>query len=106
MFRSFELTEQKYVYNAPWSIFGMCWSSKRCNPNRFLIGSFQEDYKNKVYLTNSFIAIIVTAQVRIVEYFPESKSFHSTADLEHPYPATKVMFIPDHNPTTPDLVGI
>jgi len=69
-------------------VFALALSARKDNPNRFLIGSFLEDFKNKI---------------RVVEYFPDSKAFHSTNEFEHPYPPTRLMFVPDVSGTHPDL---
>lgn len=35
-------------YSAPWSVFSMDWSSKADRPFRIAVGSFIEEYRNKV----------------------------------------------------------
>ena len=37
-----------YKYMAPWTVFGMNWSVRQDKRFRLAIGSFIEDYKNKV----------------------------------------------------------
>jgi hypothetical protein len=37
-----------YTYEAPWPIYGMNWSSRLDKPYRLAMGSFLEDYTNRV----------------------------------------------------------
>jgi|EP01047_Picozoa_sp_COSAG01_P085216 WD repeat-containing protein 68 len=37
-----------YTYEAPWLIYGMNWSNRRGVPFRLALGSFIEEYNNKV----------------------------------------------------------
>jgi WD repeat-containing protein 68 len=39
-----------YSYKAPWQIYGMNWSQVRGKPFRLALGSFIEQYTNKVCL--------------------------------------------------------
>ena len=47
-----DLTKRKeiYRYTAPWVVYGMNWSFKPDKRFRLAIGSFIEDYCNKVYI--------------------------------------------------------
>lgn len=36
-----------YTYNAPWPVYGLGWSLKP-NAFRFAVGSYVEEYRNKV----------------------------------------------------------
>lgn len=38
-----------YKYEAPWPVYGLGFSRTRSKPFRLAIGSFIEEYKNKVY---------------------------------------------------------
>ena len=40
-----------YKYLAPWTVYGMNWSVRSDKQFRLAIGSFIEDYKNKVSLS-------------------------------------------------------
>jgi WD repeat-containing protein 68 len=39
---------EMYSYKAPWPIYGLGWSQKKEKPFRLAIGSFIEEYTNKV----------------------------------------------------------
>ena len=41
---------QIYTYTAPWLIYGMNWSHRKDKPFRLALGSFIEEYNNKVCL--------------------------------------------------------
>jgi len=43
--------------------------------------------------------------VEIVELNTDTGSFVSTASFDHPYPTTKIQWIPDTTGTHSDLVG-
>lgn len=81
-----------YTYEAPWLLYGMGWSVRRSPKSDFRLacGSFLEEYSNKV---------------EIVELDTDTGSFVSTASFDHPYPTTKIQWIPDPNGTHTDLVG-
>lgn len=57
---------------------------------RLALGSFREEYTNKVY---------------IVQLNPKSGEFEKKAEFDHPYPPTKIMWIPDKSTQRPDLIA-
>mmetsp|Transcript_107022 Transcript_107022/g.149212 ORF Transcript_107022/g.149212 Transcript_107022/m.149212 type:complete len:347 (+) Transcript_107022:84-1124(+) len=69
-----------YKYTAPWPIYGMNWSQKKSKPMRLAIGSFVEEYTNKV---------------KVIELDQEKGAFKQVAQVDHPYPTTKIMWLPD-----------
>eukprot|EP00038_Savillea_parva_P008132 m.174951 g.174951 ORF g.174951 m.174951 type:complete len:353 (-) comp13902_c0_seq1:181-1239(-) len=69
-----------YAYKAPWPIYGMNWSQKKSKPMRLAIGSFVEEYTNKI---------------RVIELDQEKGQFSQSAQVDHPYPTTKIMWLPD-----------
>lgn len=79
-----------YTYETPWMIYAMAWSNRRDKKFRLALGSFMEEYNNKV---------------EIVSLNDEKNAFEKTASFDHPYPATKVMFNPDTATTSPDLIA-
>lgn len=86
-----EKKKEIYTYEAPWLVYGMNWSVRRGGPEfRLAIGSFLEEYSN---------------QVEIVELNTDTGSFVSTGSFDHPYPTTKIQWIPDANGSHPDLLG-
>eukprot|EP01098_Paradermamoeba_levis_P003769 TRINITY_DN1673_c0_g3_i1.p1 TRINITY_DN1673_c0_g3~~TRINITY_DN1673_c0_g3_i1.p1 ORF type:complete len:373 (-),score=103.21 TRINITY_DN1673_c0_g3_i1:202-1185(-) len=83
-------TKEIYTYQAPWLIYGMNWSNRPDKPFRLAIGSFLEDYTNKV---------------EIVQLNEETGNFSQRSLFDHPYPTTKLMFVPDKIGNLPDLLG-
>jgi WD repeat-containing protein 68 len=81
-----------YTYEASWQIYGMNWSVRKDKRFRLAIGSFVEEPKNKV---------------EIVQLDEKTGDFKSDPKLsfEHPYPPTKIMFIPDKECQKPDLLA-
>jgi len=79
-----------YSYKAPWQIYGLSWSYRADKKYRIALGSFTEDYKNKV---------------SIVQLDEKAGKFLEKGEFPHPYPPTKLMWIPDQKGTRPDLIG-
>jgi len=79
-----------YTYEAPWLIYGMNWSVRPDKKFRLAIGSFVEEYNNKV---------------EIIQLNEDSGRFTSKALFEHPYPTTKIMWIPDKTGSREDLLA-
>ena len=40
--------QEIYTYQAPWIVYGLAWSNNNAEPYRLAIGSFTEEYSNKV----------------------------------------------------------
>jgi len=79
-----------YTFQAPWLIYGMNWSVRQDKKFRLAIGSFLEEYTNRV---------------EIVQLNEESGEFVAKGGFDHPYPTTKIMFIPDKEGREADLIG-
>lgn len=77
-----------YTYNAPWVIFGLAWSQRPDTKDRLAIGSFIEEYTNKIQI------------VQKVDNKLEKK-----AEFNHPYPATKIMWSPAKDLTRKDRLA-
>jgi hypothetical protein len=69
-----------YRYEAPWMVYAMNWSMRPDKRFRLALGSFVEEYNNKV---------------QIVSLDEDKSEFVSRSTFDHPYPTTKVMWIPD-----------
>jgi len=69
-----------YTHQSPWVIFAMNWSLRADHRFRLAVGSFLEDYTNKV---------------EIIQLNEEKGEFETKGSFEHPYPATKIMWSPD-----------
>jgi WD repeat-containing protein 68 len=85
-----EKKKEIYTYDAPWYIYGMNWSVRLDQPYRLAIGSFLEDYTNKV---------------EILQLNEETEVFECRGTFDHPYPTTKIQWIPDRAGTRSDLLG-
>uniref|UniRef100_A0A1B6M5H7 DDB1- and CUL4-associated factor 7 n=1 Tax=Graphocephala atropunctata TaxID=36148 RepID=A0A1B6M5H7_9HEMI len=81
-------TKEIYKYEAPWPLFSMNWSLRPDKKFRLALGSFVEEYNNKVS--------IVTL---------EEDKFKVNSVFDHPYPTTKIMWIPDGKGLFPDLLS-
>ena len=79
-----------YKYTAQWPIYAMNWSVRPDKRFRLALGSFVEEYNNKV---------------QIVQLDEESSEFTPRSTLDHPYPATKIIWIPDAKGIYPDLLA-
>jgi WD repeat-containing protein 68 len=79
-----------YTYQAPWLIYAMNWSVRPDKKFRLALGSFLEDYTNKV---------------EIVQLDEENNRFLNRGTFDHPYPATKIMWCPDRAGTGTDLLA-
>jgi WD repeat-containing protein 68 len=82
--------QEVYRYEAPWTVFSMNWSRRPDRGIRLALGSFIEDYDNKV---------------QVVTLDEETSEFTATSTFDHKYPTTKVMWIPDKRGTYPDLLA-
>mmetsp|Transcript_54481 Transcript_54481/g.129789 ORF Transcript_54481/g.129789 Transcript_54481/m.129789 type:complete len:118 (+) Transcript_54481:155-508(+) len=82
--------EEIFTYNAPWDIYGMNWSVRPDRRFRLAIGSFIEEYSNKV---------------QILQLDEDKGAFKERATFDHPYPTTKIMWVPDKTATHPDLLA-
>lgn len=95
-----------YKYDAPWTIYGMNWSVRPDKRFRLALGSFVEEYNNKVWLNAHFslcfwkfqlieISNNRLLQVQIIYLDEETAEFVVRATFDHPYPTTKIIWIPD-----------
>lgn len=82
--------EEIYTYQAPFHIYGANWSYRPDKRFRLAIGSFQEDQSNAV---------------EIIQLDESRGELVKTASFEHPYPPTKIMWIPDKTGTREDLLA-
>ena len=69
-----------YKYLAPWTVYAVNWSIRHDKRFRIAIGSFIEDYRNKV---------------QVIQLDEDRGEFVLKAAFEHPYPPTKIMWVPD-----------
>ena len=69
-----------YKYEAPWNVYAMNWSVRPDKKFRLAVGSFIEEYNNKV---------------QVIQLDEETGDFGKLCEIDHPYPSTKIMWIPD-----------
>ncbi|KAK8787882.1 hypothetical protein V5799_022342, partial [Amblyomma americanum] len=79
-----------YKYEAPWTVYSMNWSVRPDRRFRLALGSFIEEYNNKVQL---------------VSLDEDTSEFLAKSTFDHPYPTTKIMWIPDTKGVFPDLLA-
>ncbi|CAJ0582191.1 unnamed protein product, partial [Mesorhabditis spiculigera] len=81
-----------YGYDANSTLFSSCWSPSVDPEKRFrlAVSSFVEEYSNKV---------------SIVQLDESCWELVLRSSFDHPYPATKLMWIPDSKGTYPDLLA-
>ncbi|KAJ6225013.1 hypothetical protein RDWZM_003558 [Blomia tropicalis] len=80
-----------YKYDAPWNVYAMNWSTRIDKKFRLALGSFIEEYNNKV---------------QIITLDEQNSEFASRATFDHPYPTTKIMWMPAENKLyLPDLLA-
>ena len=78
-----DLTETKkeiYTYDAGFRIYAMNWSVRPDRPFRMALSSFSESQDNKV---------------RVVQLNDDKGAFDVLSEVDHPYPATNLKWIPD-----------
>merc|ERR1719389_695012 len=68
----------------------MNWSVRADQRFRLAIGSFEEEYSNSV---------------RVIQLDEETHKFVDIGGFEHPYPTTKIMWMPDPNGSRRDLLA-
>jgi DDB1- and CUL4-associated factor 7 len=87
---SAEKKKEIYTWQAPWVIYSMAWSNRKDIPFRIAAGSFIEEYNNKV---------------EIIQLDEAAGNFASKGQIEHPYPATKIMWAPERLALKDDLIA-
>lgn len=81
--------QEIYTYDAPWTCYGLAWSNNKSEPYRLAVGSFVEEYSNKV---------------QIVELEQRTNRLVQIAEFDHPYPPTKIMWHPSKN-SSPGMIA-
>jgi DDB1- and CUL4-associated factor 7 len=87
------LKKEMYKYEAPWLVYAMNWSERPDKPYRLAIGSFLEDFTNRVSI------------IELDDTDDAQGSFKKKATFEHPYPPTKIMWVPDRLGRHEDLLA-
>jgi WD repeat-containing protein 68 len=81
-----------YTYESSNLVYGLNWSNRQEHRFRLAVGSFIEEYENRI---------------EIITLDDETGKFSSDMRLcfAHPFPATKIMFMPDKESNRPDLLA-
>lgn len=81
-----------YTYMAQWPISSLAWSVRHDKKSRLAVGSFLEDYSNKV---------------EVVQFNQENSDFSTDSRLvvDHPYAPTNIMFFPSEEVMNPDIIA-
>ena len=118
-----------YTYTAPWLIYGMNWSVRADQRFRLAIGSFEvrparrSPRRPRARVNYAQPAEFFTPpshpdalraltpqeeysnSVRVIQLDEETHQFVDIGGFEHPYPTTKIMWIPDQNGARRDLLA-
>ncbi|QDZ25938.1 WD40 repeat domain-containing protein [Chloropicon primus] len=82
-----------YTYNGKDMVYSLAWSVRKDKKFRLAAGSFVEEYVNKVEIM----------------YLDETKGelglSNPSLSFNHPFPATKIMFVPEKGTGTEDLLA-
>eukprot|EP01061_Rhynchopus_euleeides_P011042 TRINITY_DN20615_c0_g2_i1.p1 TRINITY_DN20615_c0_g2~~TRINITY_DN20615_c0_g2_i1.p1 ORF type:complete len:349 (+),score=46.27 TRINITY_DN20615_c0_g2_i1:36-1082(+) len=79
-----------YMLDLPWAANGLSWSMRADRPFRLAVSSYMEEYQNRV---------------NIVQLDDETDQLVTRAHFDHPYPATKIMWLPDQRTNATDLLA-
>uniref|UniRef100_A0A7S2KXX1 Uncharacterized protein n=1 Tax=Leptocylindrus danicus TaxID=163516 RepID=A0A7S2KXX1_9STRA len=104
-----EPRKEIYTYKAPWTIYGLAWSS-RADPTsqfRLALGSYIDKYSNQVQIVKKRRpdqemdvmqqqqqASAINSTKMAKDKGVESYEFYNACTFDHPYPCTKIMFAP------------
>lgn len=86
-------SSEQYTYTAPWMVYSLGWSSRPDRPYRLGFGSFIDDSAHG------------PNKIAVVHLNEPTQQLVLDAEESLPYPATKVMFAPDHSGGSTDLVA-
>lgn len=84
------LGKEIFSYDAPWLIYAMNWSVRPDKKFRLAVGSFLEDYTNSV---------------RLIQLNQSTGNFVTIDSFDHPYPPTKIQWVPDKQGVHSDLLA-
>lgn len=82
------ITNEVYTYEAPWPVYAFNFSYNPHFEYRLAVSSLKEDRENLM---------------QVIQLAPESNRFEVRAETSHPFPPTKIMWIPDLGESSPDL---
>eukprot|EP00056_Hartaetosiga_gracilis_P004921 m.79575 g.79575 ORF g.79575 m.79575 type:complete len:339 (-) comp11982_c1_seq1:68-1084(-) len=77
-----------FEHQCPWPTYSFGFSFNKETPFRVAVGSFVEEYSNKI---------------QVLDLNSEKGEYEVHSTIEHPYPTTKIMWIPDSDDDRPEL---
>jgi WD repeat-containing protein 68 len=83
---------QVITHTAPWLIYSLGFSAHPAYPYRLAIGSFKEEVANEIHIVQ-------------LNMEGPNQMFEKKAGFIHNYPATKLIWIPDKEGSSPDLLA-
>lgn len=97
--------QEIYTYECPWTCYALAWSNNKSEPYRLAVGSFIEEYSNKVQVRyaplretkSSMTYRVHDTRTQIVELDIERNELVNIAEFDHPYPTTKTMWHPSQD---------
>ena len=82
----------------------MNWSVRPDRRFRLALGSFVEEYNNKVQVKlMRKVDELYTFLSQVVSLDEDTSEFTAKSTFDHPYPTTKIMWIPDSKGIYPGL---
>ena len=81
--------EPRVTWRYTFVCFSMNWSVRPDRRFRLALGSFVEEYNNKV---------------QVVSLDEDTSEFTAKSTFDHPYPTTKIMWIPDSKGIYPGMM--
>ena len=79
-----EAKKEIFTYEAPWTTYSLAWCRRSDEDAKYkmAIGSYKEEYSNQLQI------------VQLVGDQMGGRKFRKLCEIDHPYPATKVMWAP------------
>ena len=98
------MTEKYTLEDINISFFSMNWSVRPDRRFRLALGSFVEEYNNKVQVKlMRKVDELYTFLSQVVSLDEDTSEFTAKSTFDHPYPTTKIMWIPDSKGIYPGL---
>ncbi len=88
------IKKEIYTYEAAFTTYALAWCRRPDGKFRMAVGSYKEEYSNQVHV------------IQLNRDEAGSGEFEKLCEIDHPYPATKVMFAPTkHLHSSKDLLA-
>ena len=80
-----------YWYTAEWDIYALSFSNNSNYPFRIAMGSIRDHNEAN--------------KIEVIQLNKEKVTFEKKLNIDHAFPATKVMWIPDKDASHPDILA-